>query len=57
MKVEFFYDSELLKATCFSDCSIPRVGDVVYLDKTTYEVGTVCFNCDENIVQITLTDF
>lgn len=57
MKVEFFYDSELLKTTNFSDCSIPRVGDVVYLDKTTYEVETVCFNCDENKVQITLTDF
>lgn len=57
MIVEFFYDSDLLKAFSISDCSIPRVGDVIFLDKETYEVETVCFNFDENKVQITLTDY
>lgn len=57
MIVEFFYDSDLLKAFSISNCSIPRVGDVVFLDKETYEVETVCFNFDENKVQITLTDY
>lgn len=54
MKVEFYYDSDLIKtveATC-----IPCIGEAVYMEPDLYEVEDVCYTYDKNLVQISLTD-
>ncbi len=54
MKVEFYYDSDLIK-TVETTC-IPRIGEAIYIEPDLYEVEDVCYTYDQNLVQITLID-